>query len=579
MILVSANKYVGIQRIHRAILNLPRWRALVNSQAAMHLWPFLTAKYYGVTTGRYVAFGEQKDRAFWNQFMRVRDTSYPYYDPLEADYRIDTHYHSNVATARKNTFSNRWRAASYTTDEQGQEHWKFEDQYLQTFTERVLTKAGITTKVPIYDVLSWLYRTREFPESITLDKLISLFCKEFNLTKQELSAIFSTNSVDGAAESDGRFFADHPSSPELILAATTQKESFDLSDNLAEIQPAGEVQSVNINDVLHLVKSGRRQIIFQGPPGTGKTYMARQVAALLLNAEASVVEQPEGLSEFLRSRQYSRLSQGSYQDVEHNGGTWDIVQFHPSYTYEDFVRGITATLEGGTPVFEVKNRIFGELADLSEKVSAPVVLIVDEINRGDLSKVLGELIYALEYRSEPVRTPYLLHSADAESALISVAKNLYLLATMNTADRSIALIDYAIRRRFDFVELHPNRDLLLRHLTQGNPEEHSARILELYDAVTNLFGKGSDFAVGHAYFMSSNTETVAQRMVFQVLPLLAEYQKEGVLEETASVVLDDWPGETGLPLRHPRPFLLAAELKTWLDGGDIIPNDEVGAGS
>jgi 5-methylcytosine-specific restriction protein B len=259
------------------------------------------------------------------------------------------------------------------------------------------------------------------------------------------------------------------------------------------------------------------------------------------------------------------VSSKSVAAVKANGGTWDIVQFHPSYTYEDFVRGIAAKVpeKGGTPIFEVENRIFGVMADVSTRVDVPVILIVDEINRGDLSKVLGELVYALEYRGESVRAPYVVNG----SALLTVGSNFYLLATMNTADRSIALIDYAIRRRFDFIDLPPDRKVLEAHLERADLNEYASRILELYDTISGLFSTQRDFAVGHTYFMGESTGDIARRIIFQVLPLLAEYQKERILDEHLTIRLNGWPGRSGLPIIHPKPFEMVQYLQDWLEGG------------
>ena len=156
----------------------------------------------------------------------------------------------------------------------------------------------------------------------------------------------------------------------------------------------------------------KRQVIFQGPPGTGKTYVARKLA--------------------------ERLA-GSADRVR-------LVQFHPSYAYEDFVQGFRPELQGGQPGFALKD---GPLLDAAkaarEEPDAKHFLVIDEINRGNLAKVFGELYFLLEYRDEQMRLQY----ADAGERF-ALPDNLYLIGTMNTADRSIALVDLALRRRFYF---------------------------------------------------------------------------------------------------------------------------------
>ena len=151
----------------------------------------------------------------------------------------------------------------------------------------------------------------------------------------------------------------------------------------------------------------KRQVVFQGPPGTGKTYVARKLAECLA---------------------------GSAERVR-------LVQFHPSYAYEDFVQGFRPVLRDGQPGFELTG---GPLLAAAEQARAEPdkrhFLVIDEINRGNLSKVFGELYFLLEYRNEEMSLQY-------SAKPFSLPDNLYFIGTMNTADRSIALVDLALRRR------------------------------------------------------------------------------------------------------------------------------------
>ena len=148
------------------------------------------------------------------------------------------------------------------------------------------------------------------------------------------------------------------------------------------------------------------QIIFYGPPGTGKTYAAKGILRKLLGDNFAKLQNKR----------------------------WDIVQFHPSYNYEDFVRGVQVKTENGQVAYETLNRTFGEMCERANEDSKnDYVLIIDEINRANVSAVLGELIYALEYRDEKIKTPYL--------GDIVIPSNLYIIGTMNTADRTIGQID------------------------------------------------------------------------------------------------------------------------------------------
>ena len=367
------------------------------------------------------------------------------------------------------------------------------------------------------------------------------------------------------------------------------------------------------------------QIILQGPPGTGKTREAKRIAKALL-----------GLGE---------------NDTLNNNEQFKLIQFHPSYSYEDFVRGIVAepNEEGDGIVYTAENKILGEFAKNAlnnwhkSHLSTPVleeekvfeafiehikeelaqsedykyplteaiyifdaddkrfkykgdnwevhnkglnmnyaeiksiissgvkdrqevtklttiggqarrhasyfirivekyysfrknytpivtnkiplknyVLIIDEINRANLSAVLGELIYALEYRGEAVQSMY---SIEGDSSL-TLPPNLYIIGTMNTADRSVGHIDYAIRRRFAFVNILP------KDLTNelGNNFAKS-----LFDSVANLFKdnlspefKKEDVQLGHSYFITKHTP-INIRLEYEIKPILLEYVKDGVL--------------------------------------------------
>ncbi|MDX1662530.1 MAG: AAA family ATPase [Candidatus Promineifilaceae bacterium] len=165
------------------------------------------------------------------------------------------------------------------------------------------------------------------------------------------------------------------------------------------------------------------QIIFYGPPGTGKTFLARRLARHLVGGSDGIV---------------------------------DIVQFHPAYTYEDFMQGIRpVTGPDGTLQYEMVAGRFLRFCEVARERQGHCVLIVDEINRANLARVFGELMYLLEYREQAIPL--------AAGGLFSIPANVRLIGTMNTADRSTAVVDHALRRRFAFVSLPPNFDLLRRY--------------------------------------------------------------------------------------------------------------------
>lgn len=273
-----------------------------------------------------------------------------------------------------------------------------------------------------------------------------------------------------------------------------------------------QVHQQHIINVLKL----KKQIILQGPPGTGKTYTAKGIAQCLITPEV----------------------QGSPIDISADSqviakGEYELVQFHPSYTYEDFVRGIVAVIVQGQVSYQVENKILVQFANKAiDNPKANYVLIIDEINRANLPSVLGELIYALEYRGEDVSTLY-EYKEDDESIgerKITLPTNLYIIGTMNTADRSVGHIDYAIRRRFAFIDILPTINVI-----SFEPA------IKLFEKVQQLFNKdylSSDFdrkdvQIGHSYFMVNNLEALEYKLMYEIKPVLYEYIKDGVLLASA----------------------------------------------
>ncbi len=234
----------------------------------------------------------------------------------------------------------------------------------------------------------------------------------------------------------------------------------------------------------------KRQVIFQGPPGTGKTFVAQRLAEALAGSSGHV----------------------------------ELVQFHPSYAYEDFVQGFRPTLKDGAAGFELRDGPLVQMArqaqaDLDKGLSAKHFLVIDEINRGNIAKVFGELYFLLEYRDQEMRLQY----SDTEFSLPS---NLYIVGTMNTADRSIALVDLALRRRFSFVEFHPDKDpvsgLLGRWLDAEAPD-----MGWVADVVDRANGKldNREAAIGPSYFMKKDgldEERVERIWEHDVMPYVEE---------------------------------------------------------
>lgn len=234
-----------------------------------------------------------------------------------------------------------------------------------------------------------------------------------------------------------------------------------------------------------------RNAILYGPPGTGKTYIALQVAKALAVAA--------------NEEEDSRLK---------------IVQFHPSYAYEDFIQGLKPDLERAELRYALKQGPFMEVCDAaSDDPDNYYVLVIDEINRGDPARIFGELLYALEYRNEPVDLP--------QGGQLVVPPNLVVIGTMNSVDRSIAIADFAFRRRFSFVRVDPDPKVILKVRASPGARAAVQVLLDFNEWLTERLDV--DHALGHSYFLNPATgydapeEAFASIWQLHVLPLLEEY--------------------------------------------------------
>lgn len=240
-------------------------------------------------------------------------------------------------------------------------------------------------------------------------------------------------------------------------------------------------------DTLRDALNAKRQIILQGPPGTGKTYLARRLAKNATTAEDQV----------------------------------KIVQFHPAYTYEDFFEGFRPQAEeDGSARFVLRPGPLRILADrASDNPDRPYFLVIDEINRGNLAKIFGELYFLLEYREDRVA---LMYSQDR----FALPSNLFIIGTMNTADRSIALVDSAMRRRFAFFTLAPDREPargVLARWAEASPAR-DGQVARLLEALNDLIGDPQRM-VGPSYLMQPGAHTadgLERVWESEILPLLEE---------------------------------------------------------
>ncbi len=252
------------------------------------------------------------------------------------------------------------------------------------------------------------------------------------------------------------------------------------TDPLEELAEELLVDRAFLDDIVALLED-KKQVVFYGPPGTGKTYFARKLAEALV------------------------------PDAERR----PVVQFHPSTSYEDFFEGYRPETDAdGVMTYRLQK---GPLAELAARASdAPGrlhMMIIDEINRANLPKVLGEMLFLFEYRDTPVRTLY------RPDDPFELSKDIWFIGTMNTADRSIALIDAALRRRFHFIPFFPNHGplagLLDRWLErEGEPAWVGELVAQVNDELEKALG-GPHLQLGPSHFMKRDLNREALRRIWE----------------------------------------------------------------
>ena len=294
-----------------------------------------------------------------------------------------------------------------------------------------------------------------------------------------------------------------------------------------------EINKMSPSEYINLLKA-RNQIILQGPPGTGKTRVAKIIAINMINDDASNDDKNQIKDD--ASNDEIKLAFNNLDNAK-------LIQFHPSYSYEDFVRGISAKTTNSGIEYIVENKILAKMAQDAQNNKKPYVLIIDEINRANLSSVLGELIYALEYRDEAVESMYALKDGSRD---ITLPSNLYIIGTMNTADRSIGHIDYAIRRRFAFADVLPNKDIV----SKNSKFEEVQKLFKNKDgsraSTLSPEFNPDDVMLGHSYFIGKNEKELKEKLEYQVIPLLKEYIKDGVLNESVTAKIKELTIEKSL---------------------------------
>lgn len=263
----------------------------------------------------------------------------------------------------------------------------------------------------------------------------------------------------------------------------------------------------------------RKNSYFYGSPGTSKTFLAKKFSEYFTNNKENV----------------------------------RIIQFHQSYSYEDFIEGIKPKIfkNGEVTGFTLQSGLFKNL--VKECISNPTdrfVLIIDEINRGNISKIFGELIYLLEYRDERISLTY------SPLEEFYIPSNLYIIGTMNSADRSIAFVDYALRRRFYFKEFYPdtNGNILYswyktNNIKEVDPKQIVTLLNEINKKISELIGR--EYQIGYSYFMVKNLDRIKLKNIidYAITPLVEQYffgkkQKVEEIKQIWSSILNTFTSDS-----------------------------------
>lgn len=250
--------------------------------------------------------------------------------------------------------------------------------------------------------------------------------------------------------------------------------------------------------IVNLLKR-KKNLILQGPPGVGKTFLARKIA-------------------------YQLMGQMNDANIE-------MVQFHQSFSYEDFIQGLRPNRSGG---FEIKNGVFYSFCQKAHAhPNRFFFFIIDEINRGNLSKIFGELMMLIEPDKRSKKYALKLTYAEDELDRFFIPENVYIIGTMNTADRSLAIVDYALRRRFAFISLKPEYDSRFQEFLESKrvSPEIQTHIIKSINIVNQEISKdinlGTGFQIGHSYFCSYPGDIedkiwYNEVIDFEIKPLLQE---------------------------------------------------------
>jgi hypothetical protein len=445
-------RYVSRDQLLSALRQLAAFRDRTPRQGVKHVLGFLALRWRNVNADRMTRFEERDDFAFFDEFMKVDDGNWAYFDPIALMRRRPGHPHSNVATARKGTFFRTWHAATSDVDDSGAETWRLEPDHLSILRRKALTKSGRFHRVPAAALGAFLFRGRAFPDTVTIDDVAREVRIAFNLSESEYRELFEEST--------------HPSGPFADLPLTTRQVRDVITDSgvATEVPEAPAVfQELSIgaeDEILRLVRALISQdeyagVIFVGPPGTSKSWYAVQVALALADGEPTRIRK---------------------------------VQFHPSYQYEQFVEGFVPNDDGTG--FELRDGLMLQaIQDAEADRSSTYVVLIDELSRSDPGRVFGEL---LTYMEPSRRDEEVLLASGTKTA---IPPNIVFLGTMNSRDKSVLEIDDAFERRMAKIDFPPSPSILVELLRgNGAPDDLVQRMAAFFGWVQ------SRYPLGHTLF-------------------------------------------------------------------------------
>jgi len=341
------------------------------------------------------------------------------------------------------------------------------------------------TKYELGNILKNMYNSANSGEKVAM---IHLFGMKYGTDIRKISSFKEMAKLAGIQESYSTEISKGAKIADVSQNNNNESETLIVS----ELSTAKVVHSINI-----------KNIILYGAPGVGKTHNYQNLI--------SMIEENKNKREIfdtIINNKYIELNNDTFQKIK-NEKRVEFITFHQSYSYEDFIEGFRPNENGN---IELEDGIFKKLCkEANENIEQNYYIVIDEINRGNISKIFGELITLIEEDKRDVYEVTLPYSKEP----FKVPSNLYIIATMNSTDKSIATVDIALRRRFTFLKMKPNLDLVSYPDARGLMSK-----LNIY--ITNNLGE--DYQLGHSYFMKVQDDDDLEFVKeYKIKPLLEEY--------------------------------------------------------